>query len=179
MVTAKTFSLSKMVVMYQGDRLLLVLVGMFLFPVVFHSLPGASANIGAQWVPIFYAPLLAVLGCRLHVGMLAAFISPMLNMLLVGRPEGSMLNILTVDLMLFVGFSWCSLRIMKRIPLVGVASYVVAKFVSIIILGMLPIRGILNSRWDVFLNTLYQAIPGLLVLTFINAVFVYFKKNNG
>ena len=76
-----------------------------LMPFIIHLLPIVdNVPIGARLLPIFYAPLIAVIFFRWHVGLLAALLAPVINFLITGSPQWQVVIILTYELTLFVVF---------------------------------------------------------------------------
>ena len=64
----------------QIPHTLIILAATMLLPVLFHLIPPVrDVPMGARLLPLFYAPLVAVLLFRPHVGLIAAALAPMLN----------------------------------------------------------------------------------------------------
>ncbi len=163
-------------VVWQLDRLLAVLAGMFVLPTLLHALPGFGPGSGMIWLPIFYAPLIAMIYCRPHVGILAALIAPLLNSLLTGLPEGPMVWMLSVDLLLFSAIGMLFSKMFKTIPLTGACAYIAAKFIAVVVLGIVPVFLADLNRITAFWKIISGALPGLTVLLLINVVILWQKR---
>ena len=87
-------------------------------PFAVHLVPGGS-SIGAAILPIFWAPLLAVVFFGPVPGVAAALVAPVLNHLITGMPPSFVLLPLTVELAIFVGVLLLASRFepVKRTPL--------------------------------------------------------------
>lgn len=86
----------------QWDKMALTLAAACGLPWLVHLLPPATAAAtGQQWLPMFYAPLVASVWFRPRVAILAALLAPLCNHLLFGMPAGSLVAGLTLELALF------------------------------------------------------------------------------
>jgi hypothetical protein len=79
-----------------------VLTFSILIPFLIHFVPVSGNPAGAVLLPIFIAPLIAIIFFRFHVGLIAALLSPLLNYLLTGNPVLGTVGIITSELCLFV-----------------------------------------------------------------------------
>jgi len=148
----------------QIPHTLIILAAAMLLPVLFHLIPPVGdVPMGARLLPIFYAPLVAVLLFRPHVGLIAAALAPMLNYLLTGRPEFGLVNLLSVELVTFALISVLALRMRLSIWLMVPLALITAKTASFVLLHGLPHLSALSpaAYWQM---TLLNGIPGLLVL---------------
>ncbi|HOW59263.1 MAG TPA: hypothetical protein PLO78_06010 [Candidatus Omnitrophota bacterium] len=161
----------------QFDKITWVLSATCFLPFLFHLIPWHfPVPIGAVWLPMFYAPCLAALLYRPHVGIFAALIAPSLNSVLFGRPENQMVLSLTVDLLVFTMLTWeISKRFMMIAPLIG---FLTAKLV-----GQILFRGASGSlfsleSWTLWVKHLGLSFPGILML-FVISIFCIRWKENG
>lgn len=69
-----------------------ILICSVLFPFLIHFIPYQSRPIGAVLLPMFFAPLLAVIFFRLHVSVLTALLAPALNYFITGMPRFDLLQ---------------------------------------------------------------------------------------
>ena len=166
----RTIPLPQFVARYQIDKLFFILTATFLLPFLVHLIPWTDPTpLGAVWLPIFYAPLVAVFFFRAHVAILAAVMAPTLNMLLVGKPLPPMAKMLTVELIIFVLFSLGLSKIKKGFWAAGAVSYVLAKGISTYLLKMSG-----SGLGD----ALTTAVPGILLLLILNiGIALYSHKN--
>jgi len=163
----KAMRLPKFIEIWQIDKLLLVLSAMFFLPVIFHAIPVSSnLPIGAVWLPIFYAPLIAILCFKPHVALFAALSSPIINMLLTGRPSFDVAQTLSYELAIFVLVTnWLS-GLKKKFWLAGTIAYLFSKFAVVILMQ--------KDLATVF-QPIYHAIPGIIILLIINFVVTHTK----
>ncbi len=148
----------------QIPHTLIILAATMLLPVLFHLIPPVSdVPMGARLLPLFYAPLIAVLLFRPHVGLIAAALAPMLNYLLTGRPEFGLVTLLSLELVTFALVSLLVLRLQLKLWLMVPVALVVAKTASFVLLHAMPHLSAMPPAvyWQV---TLFNAIPGMLVL---------------
>lgn len=148
----------------QIPHTLIILAATMLLPFLFHLFPAAGdVPMGARLLPIFYAPLVAILLFRPHVGLIAALLAPMLNYLLTGRPEFGLVTLLSVELMTFTLLCVLALRIRLSIWLMLPLALVAAKTASFLLLHGLPDLSGLSpaTYWQ---TTLLNGMPGMLVL---------------
>ena len=171
MKNVKSIALSQKIIAYQIDKLAFVLVAMFCLPLLFHLIPQSPQNpLGAVWLPIFYAPLVAVICFKRRVAVLAAIISPALNMILTGMPSLSMARMLTFELVVFVLIAQLIFRINKRFWALGAVSYLVAKFIST---GLFQISSLSFSA------AIMKAAFGITTLLVIGLITIQYKENKG
>ncbi|MFH1360470.1 MAG: hypothetical protein ABIJ41_05470 [Candidatus Omnitrophota bacterium] len=75
-MNAREMTLSRWLILFQVDKLILVLGVMFFMPFFVHLIPWLDANpLGAIFLPIFYAPLVAIIFYRPHVALLSALLT--------------------------------------------------------------------------------------------------------
>ncbi len=141
-----------------------------LLPVLVHLLP-VVGNIpaGARLLPIFYAPLLAVIFFQPSVGIAASLLAPFLNHALTGSPTYEMAIILTLELTVFSAiFSAIYTRRPKFVAAAPLA-YLLAKVASLIAVAVLPFL-VPAAPLQYFTSSLMTALPGLVVLSVLNVV---------
>lgn len=131
-----------------------------ILPVVVHLIPiqdGPPA--GARLLPIFLAPLVALLRLDGVSALSIALLGPLLNRLVTGSPEGSMLATLLVELLAFCGLLLLARRLAPRAagPLAPVAYLLAAASATAILTGAMP-----TPAW--LTGTLRIAWPGLAIL---------------
>jgi hypothetical protein len=144
-----------------------------LLPPLVHLIPAVdNVPMGARLLPIFYAPLLAILLGQPAAGLLAALVAPLLNYLFTGMPTREVMVIVTVEL---VAFSLFVMAARARWPkFVGTApiAYLLAKVVALVFLVLLPVRLIPAPPLQYTLNSLTLALPGIIVLLVLNILAV-------
>ncbi|MDJ0834504.1 MAG: hypothetical protein QNJ69_13350 [Gammaproteobacteria bacterium] len=148
----------------QIPHTLIILAATMLLPVLFHLIPPVSdVPMGARLLPLFYAPLIAVLLFRPHVGLIAAALAPMLNYLLTGRPEFGLVTLLSGELLTFSLIMLLALKLRLPAWLMVPVALLLAKTASFLLLHAMPHLSALPPvvYWQV---TLANAIPGMLVL---------------
>jgi hypothetical protein len=148
-----------------------VLAASLLLPLLFHLLPvSGGPPLGARLLPIFYAPLIAVLLFHPAVALTAALAAPSINHLLTGRPAPEMVPVLTLELLLFVGLILLARRRWPVSPLIAPLAYLLAKLAADAMLG-LPWSGVIAS--------LQLALPGVAILFALNLAVVLLQRRRG
>ncbi len=140
-----------------------------LLPFIVHLIPvSGNIPIGARLLPIFYAPLVAVILFRWHVGVIAALFAPTINYLITGSPQLEVAAILTFELTLFVGFVY----LLKDIKIVrwfmGPLSYLLAKACSVLVLTFVPSLLTTGTAIDFGINSISNGFIGLILLLVLN-----------
>lgn len=145
-------------------------------PFLVHLVPGGS-SIGATLLPIFWAPLLAVVFFGPVPGVVAALLAPLLNHVLTGMPPAFVVTSLTIELGVFVAvlvlasqWAWA-----KRSPLLAPAAYLVARVLAALVL--IVVGSSAASVGSVFAG-LGGAIPGLISLFVINLLALLLKRRS-
>ena len=162
------FSFSQAIVFAQVDKIILTLCATCLLPLVVHALSVSNATaLGEIWLPIFYAPLLAMIWCRPHVALFAAMLAPTINRLVLGLPVVMMQRILTLELMVFVGVLYLLLRGEKFFILAPLAAYAIARFCAVAAFQILPGNMAWTNAMAFFSHSLFNSLPGLAVLTLL------------
>lgn len=135
-------------------------------PFIVHLVPGGD-SIGATLLPIFWAPLLAVLFLGPVPGIAAAVLAPYLNHVLTGMPPSFVLPSLTLELGIFVAVIVLVSRNekAKHIPLLAPVAYLVARVITGLVLTQTD--SIAQSAAIVFGN-LGAAWPGIACLLVLN-----------
>jgi len=151
---------------------------MLLLPYLAHFLPSASAvPVGARLLPMFYAPLLAVIFFSPAVGIVASISAPIINYMLTGMPALELVIILSIELTFF---SVLMQSLYRRFPKFGglaPLAYLMAKVVSLVILMLAPSL-ISASPWQFFLNSTSTAWSGMVILLAINLIVVWAKRQS-
>lgn len=156
----------------QIPAVILTIVAAVLLPVLVHLIPSEAGAppLGARLLPIFIAPLVAILLGYPIVGLVASLVMPSLNHLLTGRPPAAIVASMTLELTVFsliVGLVWWKL---PRSPL----RYVIAPLAYIVALAVATLAQTITQSipapFEAFTNSLIFALPGLVVLLLVNLV---------
>lgn len=139
-----------------------------LLPMLVHAVGGQAA--GSMWLPLFYAPFLAVLLFHPAVSIFAGIVTPFLNNALTGMPPIGMAVILSVELVVFTLVSQLALRRWPNFWAAAPCAYLVAKLAAMLLLFVVPL--IPASPWQFFTSSLLNAWPGILVLLVLNLAMV-------
>lgn len=149
-----------------------VLAASAALPFLVHLLPPlGGVPAGARLLPIFLAPLVAILYRQPLAALTAALLAPYLNHLLTGMPASDNVIVITVQLLLFGGV----MTVLSRrhfLALLAPVGYVGAYYFAPVVVGVLsrlpglefaasttrPIAGLLNMAW-----------PGLLAILVVTA----------
>jgi hypothetical protein len=168
-------SFKKWISLSQLDKMILTLATTCLLPLLVHTLPFFTAiHIGQQWLPIFYAPLIASLCFRPHVALIAGLCAPTINHVLFGVPEYHMSQLLTLQLLVFCGLF---ILIKKYWRVAGwhiIPIYIVTQLLVFFALGHLDFFKFGNY----LLASLRISWPGLVTLILLTeAVNLFYKKH--
>lgn len=159
-------------VKWQPVAVSVLLTATVALPFFVHLIPNTgSSPIGAVLLPIFYAPLVAALLYRVHVGLLAAVAGPVLNHLITGMPAPEILLILTLELILFTGIVYRLRNVSYAGWISGPLAYLSAKLFSMLMLFIMPAILPGQDPFSFFTYSISNAIPGLFVLLIIGVAF--------
>ena len=136
----------------------------FALPFAFHLVPQSGIPLGARFLPIFYAPLLAAAFFPGVVALAASLFAPLLNHLLLGNPPLPMVAQLTAELLIF---SATVLLLKSYAPLWFSAplSYLVARV--LVFFAATPAALVRPDAWSAVGNSLAVALPGLVLLALL------------
>ena len=158
-----------------------VVLGLTLFlPFVVHILPSwDDSPLGSHLLPIFYAPLGALILNRMGIAVFASFLAPWINHLLTGHPVVPMAALLCLQLMVFLMVGAALIK--REFPgwSIGPAGYVVALLVSSTLGTVFQLMGRpfpLNLARAP--EVLWKAVPGILILAIIGLWFSKHKPHS-
>jgi hypothetical protein len=149
----------------------------FALPLLFHLLPSAGVPLGARFLPIFYAPLLAALFFPAAVALVAGAVAPFLNHALTGNPPLPMAALLSAELVVFVGVLLALRRHWPRLSLVAPLAYLVAR--TLVFFVQQPAALASGEAWGGLLTSLQTALPGLAVLLLLHLLALTWQKRRG
>ncbi|HVO75432.1 MAG TPA: hypothetical protein VMT35_15490 [Ignavibacteriaceae bacterium] len=164
----------------QIKETIFLLSGAVLIPLLIHLLPAIDGRpAGAYLLPIFYAPLIAVLFFRFHTAVITALFSPVINYFITGNPNFQLIQVMMVQLGLFVTILYFISKIDKLRLVSAPVSYILTLAALFIILSaatsLLP--GINALKFTI--NSILTGIPGIIILATVNLAAVkFFGKNN-
>lgn len=161
----------------QVKETILVLAATLLMPMLIHLIPvSASTPVGAVLLPIFYAPLVAVIFFRFHVALIPALLAPVINYFLTGHPAAHLLPVMTIELVVFVSAIAFIISMKNQISWIAAPlAYVVAKVGSVILLSIFPALMEIGG-FEFAMISLSNAWPGMIMLLIINIVCLKLKK---
>lgn len=147
-----------------------LVLGMTLFlPFLVHLLPSwDDSPLGAHLLPIFYAPLAALMMGRMGIALGVSLAAPWINHLLTGMPPVPMAMMLCLQLVVFLlVVQWLHQR---RFPAFGLGplGYMTALLLSCATGSLLGALGVFFPlQLAGFFGHLLASIPGLLLLALI------------
>ena len=141
-----------------------------LFPFIVHTIGGPAA--GARWLPLFYAPFIAVVLFHPAVGIVAGLLTPFLNHWLTGAPPWGTAVLLSVELVIFATTSHLLLRRWPRLWMAAPLAYLLALLTAVLLLTLMPGILVPAAPGQFFTVTLRQAWPGMFVLLLLNGLMV-------
>lgn len=142
-----------------------------LLPFLVHLIPGVEgAPLGARLLPLFYAPLIAAVFFRVHVGIIAGVLAPLVNFVITGQPAFGQVMVLSMELGLF---AWIAHRLNVYPPIrwvLGPLAFVFAKVFSTAVVAFLPTLkpGVLPTEH--FLQPFVIGWSGLIMLGILSIV---------
>jgi hypothetical protein len=140
---------------------------MWLLPFLIHLIPFTGIiPLGARLLPIFYAPLLAAWLFHPVVGIFSSLLMPFINHAFTGMPAFNVAMMLSVELCIFSFVLTIYKNRYPRLPLIAPFAVIAGKFVSALLLFIIPL--VPFSPWEYFSSSIFNAIPGLLVVLAIN-----------
>ncbi len=162
----------------QVKETILLLGVSVLLPFLIHLLPELNGiPMGAVLLAMFFAPLIAVRFFKLHVALIIAFLSPLINFAIAGNPVAVLLPIMTFQLVLFVA----GLKLLENVKSVRAVSSLISYLFCVLISTMLlaGFSGILpGSTPGQFLATSsLSAVPGIMLLVIADFTLRKFKKD--
>lgn len=142
---------------------------MLLFPFIVHTIGGPAA--GARWLPLFYAPFVAVVLFHPAVSVVAGLVTPFLNHWLTGSPPWETAQALSVELVVFTAMCHLLLRRWPRLWAAAPLAYVLPLGTAVLLGARSP--GLFPAPpWQFFTAALQQVLPGLVVLLLLNWLMV-------
>lgn len=150
--------------------MLVTLLVAVLFPIVVHLGPPVQGiPLGAILLPMFYVPLLAFILIDKVPALVAAALSPLLNFLISGNEQWSLLILLTLELMVFTVV--ISYLFSKKVSFWAVVPGILLAKVGgaglILGFGLLPLPPV-----GYFIQSLYNGLPGILILLLLSYLFM-------
>ncbi len=147
----------------------LTLFMMWLLPVLVHLLPlNGPVPEGARFLPIFYAPVVAVWFFNPLVALLAGLLMPFINYALTGMPPLNIAILLCIELAAFSLLLTVSKTRWPRLPVAAPLAGILCKVASALTLIFFPL--VPASPWAFFVESVSVAWPGLLILLAINLI---------
>ncbi len=158
---------------------LVTVAAMIVLPMLIHLLPSAGgAALGARLLPIFYAPLLAVLLLDGWVAVAASLAAPIINHWLTGMPAPEMVALLTAELVAFSVIAVLLSRGRTQLWWIGPVAYLLGKALVWLVFSLLPIGPAMLSLTG-YANGVILALPGLLALALIGLGAQWMKARAG
>ncbi|WP_162339878.1 hypothetical protein [Cyclobacterium salsum] len=150
--------------------MLVTLLAAVLFPIVVHLGPPVQGiPLGAILLPMFYVPLLAFILIDKVPALVAAALSPLLNFLISGNEQWSLVILLSLELMVFTLV--ISYLFSKKVPFWAVVPGILLAKVAgaglILGFGLLPLPPV-----SYFIQSLYNGLPGILILLLLSYLFM-------
>ncbi|MFA6218104.1 MAG: hypothetical protein WDL87_10690 [Candidatus Omnitrophota bacterium] len=172
-----SFAIKKKSIVLILNETIVVLTMSAMIPFIVHLLPlPGKVPLGAIFLPLFYAPFVAVVLFRPSVSIISALAAPFLNQMLTGNPGFEKAIVLTLELLLFTLVAQTLWRQEKYFWGAAVLSYVVSKALSVLLLWkiLLVIPGMPGVEY--FLRSIRTALPGIGILFLMN---MYLKGIKG
>lgn len=153
----------------------LTLFAMWLLPILVHLLPLGSGPVpeGARFLPIFYAPVVAIWFFHPAVALVAGLLMPFINYGLTGMPPLNIAILVSVELVAFSLLLMFSKRCWPRFWMAAPLAGILCKVFSVLLLFVVPL--VPAPPLSFFVDSVSVAWPGLLVLLVINLILLRFS----
>jgi hypothetical protein len=143
---------------------------MIVIPMLVHLVPvPGGPPAGARLLPIFYAPLVAVVLFDVWVGVAASLAGPAINHWITGMPAQPMVVLLTAELLCFSIIVALLQRRSSQFWWIAPVAYVLGKGVAWLLVGLLPM-GPPGLTPAAFWASLVVALPGLGLLALLGLI---------
>lgn len=153
---------------------LVVLVATLLLPMLVHLIPATGPiPVGARLLPMFYAPFIAIVFFRLHVGLIAGMLAPVINHLLTGKPAWPIVGLLSTELVIFAIIAFLLIKINPIRWVAAPFAYLGTKIVSAGLLVLLPMWLPGQLPIDFALTSIENGWVGIFVLLLLNIIAGY------
>lgn len=149
-----------------------ILAAALALPFLIHLIPTNSGiPMGAYLLPMFYAPLVALLLYGIRIAFLTALLAPGVNLLITGSPDWYFGLVLTLELLCFTLATFWLIK--KRVKWIAVPlGFLLAKTLSA---ALISIWGIFQvSSVDYFLSSVSTGIWGIFALLMIHLLVLRF-----
>jgi hypothetical protein len=155
-----------------------ILLSTCLFPFLVHLFPPYQGiPIGAILLPMFYIPFIAIVFFRLHVGLIAGALAPVLNFLITGNPQWQFVLILSFELIVFVLLASQMLQLNPFKWVAAPLGYLGAKVISSGGLLFVPLLPQVHPL-DFLTQSVSNGIPGIIILALINVMVVRYARKS-
>lgn len=162
----------------QIKETILLLSAAVLLPLLIHLIPAVNGQpAGAYLLPIFYAPLAAVIFSRFHAAIITAVFSPMINYLITGNPQFQLVQIMSLELGIFVTIFYFINKIDSLRFVAALLSYALTMAVLFVLLSV--VNSLLPGKdaSGFIIDSISTGIPGIFIIAAINIAAVkYFSK---
>jgi hypothetical protein len=153
----------------------LLLSGTALLQFIVHLIPSYNnIPMGAILIPMFYAPLIAVMFYGLRVGMITGALAPVINYALMGYPRPELVATMTLELALFALAVSFLLRYKQINKAAAPIAFVSAKTIAVVFMAAIPFFSPLSNSF--FIQSIINALPGIAVLTLLNFMLIRSKE---
>ncbi len=155
-----------------------ILASTCLLPFLIHLIPPfGDTPIGAMLLPMFYIPFIAIVFFRLHVGLIAAALAPVLNFLITGNPQWQLVAVLSFELIVFVLLAHQMLKVDTFKWVAAPLAYLGAKVISsacLLFVTLLPNVHPMNF----FTQSVSNAVAGIIILALINVIVLRYASGD-
>jgi len=147
-----------------------------LVPILVHLIPPFQGiPMGKLLLPMFYAPLLAVILFRYHVGLIAGVLAPVVSFMITGNPALNLMSILSIELAVFVTAVYFMNKNNITKWFSAPLGFVIAKtFSAGLILAIPSLMGV--SAVSFWVSAMSVGVVGIAVLLIINILAVKIKS---
>ena len=139
----------------------------WLVPLLVHLLPWSGARpLGAHLLPMFWTAFAALWLYGFRLGLAAALVAPVVNLLMTGLPLASGVTLMALELTVFVVVAWLALNRGWRGWWLAPLAYLAARLLTFALALLLGWRSGIADLGPALL----AALPGLAMLAVIKRV---------
>jgi hypothetical protein len=151
-----------------------------MFPFLIHLLPvPETTRLGARLLPMFYAPLLAVLWGRWQSAWLVALLAPWLNRALTGHPTPPGAVVMMIQLLVFVVILSRLLNGPIARWIIAVPAYLAGMGAALLAAMLFPVLIGGRPPVDWVVQSVVRSLPGVIILVLLTCLVLRFYPPAG
>ncbi len=176
MINSNTVAIDSLIKRLQVKEITILIAASVFLQFIIHLIPAANGvPLGAILLPMFYAPLIAVMFYKFRTALAVTAFVPILNYLITGNPRLETVPLLTFEVLLFVLMLTAFLKYNKLNKVGALISILSAIVVMPLIFGIFGNSGFSASH---ILISLKNAFPGMIIIVLLNFLLLRLKERH-